>query len=240
MDLQALHPDANYCPYHHLAMHLPHFFCLFWPACCFWTYPFEQVIGQNQHILSNHWQGQMESTLLHSFLKSSKIKRWLSNPDQPPAICEIKSLFDNIYTSNSDEDGNSEGIDEHEWFHNKLLGNSIPFKLLTLSHLQSEISLWARFKHQGVVFATNHTHQGNSQIYFYPGGNTKLAPVPGFIKYIYTEQAMPNNILFAIWMAIPNNNDFPDPFLRYKHWPARQYSHAQLSCVQVHLEWIYS
>ena len=50
MDLQALHPDANYCPYHHLAIHLPHFFCLFWPACCFWTYPFEQVIGQNQHI----------------------------------------------------------------------------------------------------------------------------------------------------------------------------------------------
>ena len=106
MDLQALHPDANYHPYHHFAMHLPHFFHLFGPACCFWTYPFEQVIGQIQHILSNHQLGQMESTLLHSFLKLSKIKRWLSNPDQPPAIREIKSLFDNIYTSNSDEDGN--------------------------------------------------------------------------------------------------------------------------------------
>ena len=93
-------------------MHLPHFFRLFGPARCFWTYPFEQVIGQIQHILSNHRLGQMESTLLHSFLKSSKIKRWLSNPDQPSAIREIKSLFDNIYTPDSDEDGNSEGIDD--------------------------------------------------------------------------------------------------------------------------------
>lgn len=241
-DLQALHPDANYRPYHHLAMHLPHFFRLFGPARCFWTYPFEQVIGQIQRILSNHRLGQMESTLLHSFLKSSKIKRWLSNPDQPPAIREIKSLFDNIYTSNLDEDGNSEGIDEHERFHNKLSGNSIPFELrplLTLSHMQSEISLRARFKRQGIVFATNHTHRGNSQIYFYPGGNTKLAPVPGFIEYIYTEQATSNNISFAVRMAIPNNNDFPDPFSRYKHWPARQYSRAQSSCVRVHPEWIY-
>ena len=34
----------------------------------------------------------MESTLLHSFLKSSKIKRWLSNPDQPPYTNSNHSL----------------------------------------------------------------------------------------------------------------------------------------------------
>ena len=145
------------------------------------------------------------------------------------------------YTPDSDEDGNSEGIDEHKQFHNKLSGNLIPLELqplLTLSHMQSKISLQARFKCQGIIFATNHTHRGNSQIY--PGGNTNLAPVPGFIEYIYTEQAMPNNISFAIQTAIPNNNDIPNPFSRYKHWPVRQYLCAQLSCVQVHPEWTYS
>ena len=55
--LQILHPDASYCPYHHLAMHLPHFFRLFRPAQCFWTYPFERIIGQIQRILSNHQMG---------------------------------------------------------------------------------------------------------------------------------------------------------------------------------------
>jgi len=55
--LQILHPDASYRPYHHLAMHLPHFFRLFGPARCFWTYPFERIIGQIQRILSNHQMG---------------------------------------------------------------------------------------------------------------------------------------------------------------------------------------
>ena len=39
--LQVMHPDATFHPHHHLALHLPHFFQLFRPSCCFWTYPFE-------------------------------------------------------------------------------------------------------------------------------------------------------------------------------------------------------
>ena len=105
--------------------------------------------------------------------------------------------------------------------------------------MQSEISLRARFKRQGIVFATNHTHRGNSQIYFYPGGNTQMAPLPGFIQYIYTEQATPNSISFAVRTAIPKNNDVPDPFSKYKHWPARLYLRAQSSCVRVHPEWLH-
>lgn len=257
-DLQTLHPNANYRPYHHLAMHLPRFFRLFGPARCFWTYPFERVIGQIQRILSNHRLGmfsmshlasfahdsigQMESTLLHSFLKSSKIKRWLSDPDQPAAIREIKTLFDNIYAPNSNEDGPSDGFDEHERLLNKLSGNAIPSSLrplLTLPLAKSEVSLRARFKRQGVVFATNHTHRGNSQIYFYPDGNTKLTPVPGFIEYIYTERAKPDTVSFAVQTAIPVGDDIYDPFSKYEHWPARLYSRSQSSCVRVHPEWLY-
>ena len=55
--LQVMHPDATFHPYHHLALHLPHFFQLFGPSRCFWTYPFERVIGQIQRLLSNHQIG---------------------------------------------------------------------------------------------------------------------------------------------------------------------------------------
>ena len=41
-----------------------------------------------------------------------------------------------------------------------------------------------------------------------------------------------NNISFAMQTAIPNNNDVPDPFLKYKNWPARLYLCIQLSCIQ--------
>lgn len=56
-DLQNIHPDASFRPYHHLSMHLPHFFDLFGPARCFWTYPFERLIYQIQRLLSNHKLG---------------------------------------------------------------------------------------------------------------------------------------------------------------------------------------
>lgn len=56
-DLQDIHPDASFRPYHHLSMHLPHFFDLFGPARCFWTYPFERLIYQIQRLLSNHKLG---------------------------------------------------------------------------------------------------------------------------------------------------------------------------------------
>ena len=44
-DLQTIHPSANFCPYHHLSLHLPYFFHLFGPSHCFLTYPFERLIG---------------------------------------------------------------------------------------------------------------------------------------------------------------------------------------------------
>jgi len=184
----------------------------------------------------------MESTLLASFLKSSKIKRWLSDPDLPAALREIKSLFDRIYTPDSNEDGNSEGIDEHENSSQKLSGNAIPHDLRPLlsQNYKSEVSLRARFKRQGIVFSTSQTHQGNSQIYFYPGGNTKLAPVAGVIEYIYTERAKPDTISMAVRRATPVDDDVCDPFSKYIHWPARLYvSCPNLSCEQVHPDWIY-
>ena len=58
-DLQTIHPSANFHPYHHLSLHLPCFFHLFGPSCCFWTYPFERLIGWIQRLLSNHKIGTL-------------------------------------------------------------------------------------------------------------------------------------------------------------------------------------
>ena len=58
-DLQSIHPSANFCPYHHLSLHLPYIFHLFGPSHCFWTYPFERLIGWIQCLLSNHKIGTL-------------------------------------------------------------------------------------------------------------------------------------------------------------------------------------
>ena len=50
----------------------------------------------------------MESTLLHSFLKASKLKWWLTWADCPQIFWEIKELFDWVYAPKThDRDENT-------------------------------------------------------------------------------------------------------------------------------------
>lgn len=58
-----IHPHATVRPYHHMSMHLPHFFSLFGPARTMWTYPFERLIGQIQRLLSNHKLGKLSQII---------------------------------------------------------------------------------------------------------------------------------------------------------------------------------
>jgi hypothetical protein len=41
--------------------------------------------------------GEMESTMLRSFIRAGKLKHWLARDDCPPAIKECKILFDKAY-----------------------------------------------------------------------------------------------------------------------------------------------
>ena len=70
---------------------------------------YEWLIGQIQCLLSNHKIGQMESTLLLSFLKATKLRQWLSNPQSPPIFQEIKVVFDKIYKSTHSYDNPRDG-----------------------------------------------------------------------------------------------------------------------------------
>jgi hypothetical protein len=120
-DLSFAHPDVKPCPNMHMAIHISHFLCLFGPVHSWWCFPFEWLIGQIQRLLSNHrfgtvplshvthtytesfYAGQMESTMLHSFLKASNLKCWLAKPDCPTVIKECKVLFKKIYMPRDSE-----------------------------------------------------------------------------------------------------------------------------------------
>ena len=76
----------------------------------------------------------------------------------------------------------------------------------------------------GLVYAVSKTHEGNSQILYYPDGNTSLEPVMGIITFIYLEKL--NSTIqpaAAIQRLTPVNGDSPDPFFKYPNWPAQLY-----------------
>jgi len=57
-DLQKLHPHADYCTNHHVAIHIYDFLLLFGPVQSWWCFPFERLIGQIQWLSSNHKFGK--------------------------------------------------------------------------------------------------------------------------------------------------------------------------------------
>ena len=108
----------------------------------------------------------MELTLLTSFLKVSKIRRWLTNPQAPPIIQEIQSLYDHIYTHNSTDAADTVN-DKDKLPTQGLAGLAIPKDLQPLlCPSDIEIHLQARLKQEGVIYLTSKTHKGNSQIFF--------------------------------------------------------------------------
>ena len=181
----------------------------------------------------------MESTLLTSFLKASKIRQWLTNPQTPSIIWEIQSLYDRIYTPNSADTSDTTNDDDKlpTW---GLAGLAIPKDLQPLlCPGDIEIHLQARLKQEGVIYLTSKTHKGNSQIFFYPDGDRTLAPVVGFIQYIYSEGKKSNKTLLTVKHAITVDKSVTDPFAKYMHWPAWLYhSGLNKSCEWIPSEWI--
>ena len=187
-NLQTIHPSANFHLYHHLSLHLPFFFHLFGPSHCFWTYPFEQLIGWIQHLLSNHKIGTLSwlhyTMWLIVFARSNgvnspdlmsegiKIRQWLTNLQAPVIIQEIQSLYDCIYTPNSTDAADTVNDQDKlpTWGLARLAIPKGLQPILCPSDIEIHLQQ-ARLKQDGVIYLTSKTHEGNSQIFFYPNGD---------------------------------------------------------------------
>lgn len=83
-DLPVLHPGIVPRTNHHVGFHIYEFITLFGSVYSWWCFPFERLIGLLQRIPQNHRFGDLELTLLDSFLRASALRRWLARPDCPP------------------------------------------------------------------------------------------------------------------------------------------------------------
>ena len=238
-DLPKLHPNANLKPNHHMSMHVPLFLWLFGPARSWWCFPYEQLIGQIQHLLSNHRIGQMESTLLLSFLKAAKLRRWLSDPQSPPIFKEIKLVFDKIYKSSNsyDDPRNDSSVDQADL--DVSTPQSIPDDLKRMRNIsESKVFIRARIKLQDISYTCSQTHLGNSLVHFYPDGDRSKPVVPGRIKYIYSADGI--LYAFALQRQISLPHDPFDPFAQYLHFPAKTYSSKYSSSLEhVDIDWVF-
>lgn len=100
--------------------------------------------------------GELEATIVKSFMRGANLRRWLNRPDCPQVIREFKRLFDLAFTPNHarDEDGPELGDD----------------------------GVTAHYRYKGFNYSRASTHLGNSLVLFYP--DSTATAVPGSIQKI--------------------------------------------------------
>lgn len=172
------------------------------------------------------------------------MKRWLSDPESPSIVREIRTLYDRIYLPGSPDDVDGADITETEGSDSKgeyLSLSRVPQELRPLlQRAETNVRLQARFKQHKVFFARSQTHTGNSQIFFYPAGDRTSAPVAATIGYIFSDKATPNALSLAVRRLLPVENIPQDPFAEYPHWPAKLYQSSLAPTYErIKPDWIY-
>lgn len=181
----------------------------------------------------------METTMLHTFIKAAKLKRWLGRSDCPPVIKECKALFDKAYTPRNRDDNDIDdarddiltetlSTDDHTT-------RTIPLELRPLAK-KSKAVMRARLRHGGIIYADCATHLGNSLIHFYPQGDRSKPPTPGCIKYIFEHRG---EMVFAVQRQLSVHHSIVDPFEPYPHFPAKLYlSRLSENLEIVNVSWV--
>ena len=184
-------------------------------------------------LLTMHSTGEAEATMLLSFIRACKFRRWFQRPDCPPVLISIKSFFDKAFGSGNfnaaiptgtDDDVGRSSTDDLVWVRaedpedKKSRASSrrqpLPEELESLLKGREACKAQevAHYKHDGVFFTRNSTHVGNSLIRYYRRDGR---PNFGSIKYIYKVK---ERVTFIVQRCLPAER--PDPFLGYPDFPA--------------------
>jgi hypothetical protein len=227
-DLREIHPQSKHRPNHHMAVHIYDFLHLFGPVRSWWTFPFERLIGHIQRLPTNHHFGELEQTLLRTFVRACNLKRWLTRPDCPEVIRECKTLFDRAFMSLPHND--SDVLDDDN--SGQMRTPSDLFPLVN----QHSVALHSQFWYKGRRYTKSTTHVGNSLIHFYANGSTSSL-IPGSIKYIYTSPQ--GSLVFAVQRQLAITDGTLDPFRHYPNFPVQLYSSKLSNTLEiVKPEWL--
>ncbi|SJL17814.1 uncharacterized protein ARMOST_21376 [Armillaria ostoyae] len=199
--LYSVHPHTknhHKRPNVHAAFHLYDFILAFGPVMSWWCFPFERLIGtlQKTHT-NNHVGGDLEKTILQSFLRGANLRHHLNRPNCPQLIRQFKILFDKALPPKNQRETTF---------------TADPPSVRQLSH--------AYYTYRGVTFSRQSTHLGGSLVAYYPTTKSQDLMV-GSIQEIKTESGQ---VLFAIKRQAPLPVAKFDPFKCYVDFPATTYS----------------
>jgi|ERR1700721_1584368 hypothetical protein len=158
--------------------------------------------------------GQLEQTVTRSFIRTGRLKQWLTGENCPSSIQGCKVLLQSLFSSIHDVPDFEDMIPHEE----------------VLSQERQPRTFHARIAHDGVFFTRSSTHLGNSLIQYYPNGNRFSSPIPGQIDHIFSQAGQ---LYFAINRHLPVEKEIIDPFQFYPHLPIKLYSTKMSTSVEI-------
>ncbi|KAL5512130.1 hypothetical protein ACEPAG_3651 [Sanghuangporus baumii] len=207
--LREIHPNAKFLPNMHMATHVTNSLGLFGSAYSWWTFPFERLIGK--------LQSQLESTILDTFVATSRMRRLLSRDIHVPEVEGCLAVIDEVL---SPESAPPAERDKREGTRRRKRKNNDRFDLSKLSgspfakRIAEESWDKLRFHRRwnNVQYSVSSWHVGNSQIIFVLEAENILHA--GFIEYI-VDGSYP---IFIVRRLLPVEGQH-DPFRRYPNLP---------------------
>ncbi|EKM60215.1 uncharacterized protein PHACADRAFT_23641 [Phanerochaete carnosa HHB-10118-sp] len=228
--LHTLFPHVRPRPNKHVAFHIFDFLLLYGPIQSWWCFPFERLVGVLQNLPSNHKFGQMEGSLMKSFIATSKLRRWLNRADALPVIKECKVVFNKAFRNKFKESALFEDVTA-----SRRTPVVTPPDLFSLIQ-KARVVLRVHTPHTNTMYSHSSTHLSNSLILYRAGGDASRPQSAGSIKYIYDDDSIVTLAVQRQLAALPGT---ADPFSPYPDYDAQLHStRLDDDLEEVQLHWV--
>jgi hypothetical protein len=92
--------------------------------------------------------------MMYTFIKASRLRRWLSRPDAPEVLKQIKDLLDKKYAKHNEiSDPGANLSHPAEDSSPEAKTGPVPDDLRPILQNTDQVTLHARYKHNGVIYA---------------------------------------------------------------------------------------
>ncbi|KAF8518162.1 hypothetical protein BU17DRAFT_91293 [Hysterangium stoloniferum] len=237
--IKELFPKYKLHPNHHMALHIHEYLLLFAPVHCWWTFPFEQMIGALQRMPHNNKTGELVVT------GPSRLHGILLKTGCPDIIRHCESIFHKLVDpqirDSIQTDIQSLGAllkDENDVQHVVVIKQTmhlLPTELcLTFQHSQIEAPpsgyFLSNFSICGLTYSTFSKHHGNACIMIKAPNDAKPVPAKVAHSIEFSIEGM-NKTYLAVQRHKPVTLHH-DPFSQYPILQAQLWE-TQLSNLEI-------
>lgn len=174
--------------------------------------------------------GQLESTLVETFLRGAFLRQWLADDQHPQALKFVSDLLKKTFPPEKglnrektlgETNSDAMEIDVEEPLDDGEISHLLKARLKAATQRRTiSTKLYKRFRIDGIVYSINDSHPGNSVIQYRASSASSNYEI-GEIQKIIMDS---DTLYLSVKRQMPLPSNVVDPFTRYQDFPAALFS----------------